>query len=146
MKFPGRSQLDNPYPDLVRGQNLTQAAEARRLEDEARENATRLAVAKYWLGDEVPREDVTPIGRSGRRFKVEGFEYELRLSEEYLDAHADPREAGCVCYFWDADGGVHYLRKPRGLDSGTGLGAAVVGGELRGNMFLTEDGKARRLR
>ena len=46
----------------------------------------------------------------------------------------------------DAAGGVHYLRKPRGLDSGTGLAAAVVGGEVRGNMFLTEDGKARRLR
>ena len=35
MKFPGRSQLDNnPYPD-VRGENLTEGARARRLEDEA---------------------------------------------------------------------------------------------------------------
>ena len=127
MKFPGRSALTDPYSD-VRGENLTEAANARRLENEALANAQRLAVAKYWLGDEVPREAVTPIGSTGLRFKVEGFEHELRLSEEYLDAHADPREAGCVCYFRDADGGVHYLRKPRGLDSGTGLSAAVVGG------------------
>ena len=94
----------------------------------------------------MPREAVTPIGTRGTRFKVEGFEHELRLSEEHLPADADPKEVGCVCYFRDADGGVHYLRKPRGLDSGTGLSAAVVGGELRGNMFLTEDGKAMRLR
>ena len=90
---------------------------------------------------------MTPLGTSGRRFQVEGFEHELRLSEEFLSPDQDPREAGCVCYFRDAAGDVHYLRTPVGLtNAGTGLSQAVSAGELRGNMLITDDGKARMLR
>ncbi len=143
MKFPGRSRLDsNPYPD-VRGENLSASARTRRLEDEARENAHRLAVARYWL-DEVPLEAVQPMGTTGLRWLVDGCEW--RLSEEFVGPDQDPREAGVELFFVDRAGGVHYLRKPYGLDSGTGLSAAVVAGEVRGNMLITDDGKARRLR
>ena len=33
MKFPGRSQLDDQYAGVVRGENLTEANEAHRLQN-----------------------------------------------------------------------------------------------------------------
>ena len=146
MKFPGRSELklSDPYASLARGENVTEAAEARLLEKQAHANASKLAIARYWLGEEVPREKVTPVGSTRRRFEVEGFDGHLRLSEAFLHGDDDPREHGIVAYFRDAQGGVHYLRGPYG-SGGTGLSAAAHGGEVRGGMLISDDGKARRL-
>ena len=144
MKFAGRRELNPTYAG-VRGENVTETHHSRAVEREAASDAQRLAVARYYL-PEVSFDDVAPIGQSGRRFRVAGFEYELRLSEEYLYAGQDPREVGCVCFFQDGLGHVHLLRRPRGLDAGTGVWGAVFGGRVAGNVLIDSDGTTRPLR
>ena len=146
MKFPGRSQLDDQYAGVVRGENLTEANEAHRLQKQAAANAYKLATARHWELEQISLEDVETIGTSGRRFKI--GEREWRLSEEHFGEGIDPKESGVELFFVDRSGSVRYLRKPYGLTrSGTGLDAAASGGRVAGNLLIddVDGGRTRRL-
>lgn len=142
--FPGRSELAEMGDPIigVRSENVTAAEVPKRLAKQALTNAQRLATARYWL-TEVALGDIEPIGKRGHRWRVDGVEY--RIDEALHQDHEDPRESGCEYFFVDRAGAVHYLRKPRGLDSGQGVDRAAYGGRVAGNLLISKDG-TRRLR
>lgn len=145
MRFPGRSQLDNPYPDVVRSENVTASAEARRIEAARLENAQRLAVARHYL-KEVSVDELEAVGSLGRRWRIDGEDW--LLSEAFLDRDQDPGEAGVERYFVDRNGAVVYLRRPqpagqRSLHEAT-RGGRVVGGNIL--VDVTGEGETVRLR
>lgn len=108
-EFPGRSQLTDCVGPAW-GQQLSEGDRSfALLEAQALADEQRLNFARAWF-PEVPKEAVTPIGTSGRRWLEEGVE--LRLAEEFIYEYEDPTPLGIVCFFIDAAGFIRFLRQP----------------------------------
>lgn len=136
--FPSGRQLGE-YVDGVIGQNLSEAEDQRRVQEQRQTAAYRLAVARHWDITEVAFADVEQVGQSGRRWRVAGTEY--RLAEEHFAEEVDPREAaGVEVFFQDGAGRIVYLRRPFGNTSTAGLRDAAIGGRVQGGVLLTDTG------
>ena len=141
MKFPSIRELGDAYVGVC-GENVTDAAEGRRIEAVRQERAARLAVAKHYLR-EVSVDEVKAIGTTGRRFRIDGEDW--WLSEAFLDRDQDPTSVGVELYLIECDGSVVYLRRPQSTGQRS-LHEATRGGRVAGNLLTDVTGEQEAVR